>query len=50
MTKDQAKDILRSYPCVCPYGNSPFNCGDEVCVFGEAIKTLIDDEKDEAIE
>lgn len=46
MTIEEARQVLRSYPCVCQYGQSPYDCNDkDGCYFGKAIRTLIDTEQ-----
>lgn len=41
MTLDEAIKYLKNYPCVCPYGLSPYACKDrENCDFSIAIRTI----------
>ena len=44
MTEEQAKEyITKEYTCCCIYGDSPTNCSDEKCEFGQAIRALIEE-------
>ena len=47
MTINEAKAYLKNYPCVCPYGTSPYECKDkENCKFSIAIRTIGDNNHD----
>lgn len=45
MTIDDAIGTMRGYPCVCEFGSSPFTCQDSKCPFGEAVRTLVNEER-----
>ena len=49
MTEEQAKEYLNNYICCCPYGTSPTKCGDDMCKFGQAIRTLTKGGEDNGI-